>query len=97
MVKRLLAIVFIFLCTSVAWLILGGTIVARSSSSSDRLRGRVQSVWGAPHVQAAPRAEYKIPVRYTETVTEDGKLKVIERTRSNRTTCVPERATLMSI
>jgi len=81
MVKRLLAIVFIFLCTSVAWLILGGTIVARSSSSSERLRGRVQSVWGAPHVQAAPRAEYKVPVHFTETVTEDGKLKVIERTR----------------
>ena len=81
MVKRLLAIAFIFCCTSVAWLILGGTIVARSSTSAEHLRGRVQSVWGAPHVQAAPHGEYKVPAHYTETVTEDGKQKVIERTR----------------
>jgi len=81
MVKRLFAIAFIFLCTSVAWLILGATLVARSGASADRLRGRVQSVWGAPHVQTAPYAEYKLPVHYTETVTEDGKLRMIERTR----------------
>jgi inner membrane protein CreD len=81
MVKRLLAIAFIFFCTSMAWLILGGTIVARSGASAERLRGRVQSVWGAPHVQAAPYAEYKLPAHYTETVTEDGRLKMIERTR----------------
>src|SRR5215469_13936173 len=89
MVKRLFAVVFIFLCTSVAWLILGGTLVARSSSSSDRLRSRVPSVWGAPHVQVAPHAEYKLPVRSTETVKEDGKLKVIERTRFDSHTLRP--------
>jgi inner membrane protein involved in colicin E2 resistance len=89
MVKRLFAIAFIFLCTSVAWLILGATLVARSGASADRLRGRVQSVWGAPHVQTAPYAEYKLPVHYTETVTEDGKLRMIERTRFESHTVRP--------
>jgi len=58
MVKRLIAIAFIFACTSTAWLVLGGTIVARTSSSDDRLRDKVQSIWGAPEIQTAPIAEY---------------------------------------
>jgi len=58
MLKRLLAVAFIFVCTSVAWAILAGTIESRTHSSDDRLRGRVQSVWGTPQVQYAPRGEY---------------------------------------
>jgi inner membrane protein involved in colicin E2 resistance len=81
MVKRLFAIVFIFCGASVAWMILGGTIMSRTGASSDRLRGRVQSIWGAPQTQAAPYAEYKLPVQYTESVTENGKLSVVQRTR----------------
>jgi hypothetical protein len=57
MVKRLIAIGFIFACTSAAWMILGSTINIRTNSSGDRLRGRVQSVWGTPQAQLAPAAE----------------------------------------
>jgi inner membrane protein involved in colicin E2 resistance len=81
MVKRLIAVAFIFCCTSAAWMILGGTITARTGSTSDKLRDHVQSIWGAPHVQAAPSAEYSVPVRYVETVTENGQQKVVEKTR----------------
>ncbi len=81
MLKRLFAIAFIFGCTSIAWMILGGTITSRTSSSGERLRGSVQSVWGAPQVQSAPFAEYDLPVRYTETITENGKKKDVEKTR----------------
>src|SRR5262245_61192356 len=58
MIFRLLAIAFIFAGASVAWAILGGTIVARTNSSDERLRNRVQSVWGVPQTQQAPLAEY---------------------------------------
>jgi inner membrane protein involved in colicin E2 resistance len=90
MVKRLVAIAFIFCCTSIAWLILGGTITARTASFQDRLRGRVQSVWGAPHIQSAPYAEYSLPVHYVETVTEDGRQKIVERTRLDSHSVRPE-------
>lgn len=83
MVKRLIAIAFIFLATSVAWLILGGTITSRTNNSGDRLRGRVQSVWGVPQIQSAPMAAYSVPVTYTDTVEEDGKKKLVVRTGTN--------------
>src|SRR5580698_6111202 len=81
MVKRLIAVAFIFCCTSAAWMILGGTIVSRTGSTTERLRDHVQSIWGAPHVQTSPFAEYSLPVKYVETVTENGVQKTVEKTR----------------
>lgn len=56
MTKRIIAIAFIYIVTSVAWGILGATIFARSQSSDQRLRGRVSSTWGTPQSQQAPTA-----------------------------------------
>ena len=56
MLARLFALAAIFACTSIAWVILGATINARTNETGSRLRGRVESVWGAPQVQFAPRA-----------------------------------------
>src|SRR5579863_5339733 len=81
MVKRLFAVAFIFCCTSAAWMILGGTIMSRTGSTADRLRDHVQSIWGAPHVQTAPSAEYDVPVDYVETTTENGVQKTVAKTR----------------
>jgi hypothetical protein len=90
MVKRLIAIVFIFAATSVAWLILGGTITLRTNSTDGRLRGRVQSIWGAPQVQAAPYATYDVPTRFTEKITENGQQRILERTRVDARVVRPE-------
>jgi hypothetical protein len=81
MVKRLIAVAFIFCCTSAAWMILGGTITARTGSTDGRMRDHVQSIWGAPHTQVSPSAEYSVPVSYVETVTEYGTQKVVAKTR----------------
>src|SRR5579862_5030768 len=89
MVKRLFAIAFIFACASICWLILGGTISARANSSSNRLRGRVQSVWGAPHTQVSAHASYDLPVSYVENITENGKQRLVERTRLSTHTVRP--------
>lgn len=56
MTKRIIAIAFIYLCTTVAWMILGATLFERSQSSDQRLRGRVSSTWGTPQHQQAPSA-----------------------------------------
>jgi hypothetical protein len=56
MTKRLVAIAFIYICTSIGWMILGTTVFGRSRSSDHRLRGRVSSTWGTPQYQQAPTA-----------------------------------------
>jgi len=79
MVKRIAAIVFIFVCTSLAWAILGGSILVRTFSADDSLRGRVKSTWGMPHEQVPPVAYFEEEVeRITENL-EDG--KTVRRTR----------------
>ena len=56
MTRRILAIAFIFVCTSIAWVVLGATIFNRTQSSDQRLRGRVGSTWGTSQAQRAPTA-----------------------------------------
>ena len=56
MTKRLIAIAFIYVFTSIAWMVLGATVFERSQSSDRRLRGRVSSTWGSPQYQQAPTA-----------------------------------------
>ncbi|HTV58387.1 MAG TPA: inner membrane CreD family protein [Verrucomicrobiae bacterium] len=58
MVKRIAAIGFIFVCTSIAWAILGVTIFSRTYSSDEQLRDSVETSWGAPQTQTAPTAGY---------------------------------------
>jgi inner membrane protein involved in colicin E2 resistance len=53
-IKRIFAIAFIYGCASVAWVILGATIFARTNRSDAALRGRVASTWGAAQEQVAP-------------------------------------------
>jgi hypothetical protein len=59
MAKRIFAIAFIFVCTSIAWFILGNTIFSRTHGSDQHLRDRVGSTWGTNQAQPAP-------VAYTE-------------------------------
>ncbi|HXZ26919.1 MAG TPA: hypothetical protein VEG08_02850, partial [Terriglobales bacterium] len=56
--KRIAAIVFIFACTTVAWMILGGTILTRTYNFDDQLKEKVASTWGSKQVQGAPTASY---------------------------------------
>lgn len=57
MTRRIVAIVLIFICSTVAWMVLGATIFARTYDTDSRLRGRVASNWGAAQEQGAPSAE----------------------------------------
>jgi inner membrane protein involved in colicin E2 resistance len=73
MTKRIVAIGLIYMCTAIAWAILGNTVSVRSESSDSTLRGAVASLWGAPQEQAPPRAWYNVPDTQKVTATEDGK------------------------
>jgi len=67
MTKRIIAIIFIFILTTIAWAILGGTILARTYDSDGHSSSRVESTWGTEHNQATPTASFKT---YTQRATE---------------------------
>ncbi len=66
-------LVFIFICTTIAWAILGGTILSRTYSSDSRLKGSVANTWGAEQTQTPPSAAYFVEQLRQEEVTENGK------------------------
>ncbi len=74
LIKRIAAITFIFVCTTVAWMILGSTIFARTYDRIDRLENSVGSTWGTAQVQSPPVASYAVVTKDKVTVKEDGKL-----------------------
>ncbi len=88
MTKRILAIGFIFICTSVAWAILGGTIFSRTYDSSAASDNSVTSTWGAPQDQAPPTAAFTHVVQRKEESTENGK-KIVKKIDEALTTALP--------
>jgi hypothetical protein len=60
MISRLFAIISIYVCVSVAWIILGTTVMVRSDRQDGRLRGEVGKLWGTTHRQQAPEVWYEI-------------------------------------
>ena len=60
MIRQIAALVFIFICTTIAWMILGATLSARTNSSNEQLQGRVASTWGTPQEQSPPTATYRV-------------------------------------
>ena len=88
MTKRIIAIVFIFVCTTVAWAILGGTIFSRTYSLDAIAENRVTSTWGAPQDQAPPTACFTRIVPKAEESTENGK-KIVKTVQEEITTSLP--------
>src|SRR5213592_2818786 len=84
MIKRIAAIAFIFLCTAVAWAILGATIFQRTYDSDSSSDSRVTSTWGAPQNQTPPTAFFEQVVPKKEVTTENG--KKIERVTNEKVT-----------
>jgi hypothetical protein len=65
MLKRIVAISFIFICTAIAWGILGATIFARTRNITGGLANRVEATWGAPQEQQPPSSFYLEPAPAT--------------------------------
>src|SRR5258705_4204291 len=96
MTKRIFAIAFIFICTSVAWAILGGTIFSRTYSLDEIAANRVASTWGAPQNQAPPVASFKQTVARQEESTENGK-KIVKTIKDEVTTTLPLESSVIDV
>jgi hypothetical protein len=69
MIRRILAVAFIFACTAVAWAILSATIYSRTESQDSSLRNMVASAWGSEQVASPPAAHFN-RVELTKTTTQ---------------------------
>ena len=79
MLKRILAIIAIFACTCVAWMILGTSIYLRTENAGSELSSRVASTWGTAQDQHPPVASYVTKVTKTVETEENGqKIKKTE-------------------
>src|SRR5215510_14981034 len=72
MIKRIAAIIFIFICTTVGWAILGATIFQRTYDSGNVSDSSVASTWGAPQKQSPPAAFFEDMVAKKEVSTQNG-------------------------
>ena len=77
MTRRIIAITFIFICTSIAWGILGGTIFSRTYDSGVVSSPQVASLWGTPQNQAPPTASFHTKLEKKLEVFENGQ-KVVK-------------------
>src|SRR6476659_729878 len=88
MTKRIIAITFIFICTSIAWVILGGTIFSRTYDSGASSSNRVASTWGTEQNQPPPSASFSTQVPRKEETVENGK-KVVKTVQDQVVTTLP--------
>ena len=56
--RRILAVLFIFCCTALAWFTLGASLVHRSEASDRRLNPEIERLWGGQHQQLAPAVSW---------------------------------------
>ena len=96
MIKRIAAIVFIFIATSIAWMILGGTILARTNGLTPDLRQRVSSTWGTAQAQLPPTAWYSTEVEDTNTKEIDGR-KIVENVKRSVRHDLPLQASAIKV
>jgi len=74
LLRQILALAFIFVCTTIAWVILGSTIFSRTYGSNEQLQGHVASTWGGKQQQEPPTACYTVTETKSSTTVENGKL-----------------------
>ena len=74
MLRQILALIFIFVCTTIAWIVLGATIFSRTYGANQQLQGHVASTWGTSQEQSPPTAHYSVTEQTSSTTVENGKL-----------------------
>ncbi len=72
MIRRLIAIGFIFICVSLAWFTLAGVTTSRTHSADTSLKARVSQLWGTPQAQLPPQIHTEEKTTKKITVTENG-------------------------
>jgi len=70
MLKKAAAIILIFIACSVAWAILGSTVLFRTNVGDKEIKEKVRLLWGEEHRQSAPQVSYTVMTKRRETYTE---------------------------
>jgi inner membrane protein involved in colicin E2 resistance len=96
LLRQILALAFIFVCTSIAWLILGATISFRTYGSNEQLQGRVGSTWGTAQQQSPPTATYSFTDVVSSTTVENAKV-VVHRENVRRQAPLPVEASRIHV
>lgn len=96
LIRRIVAIAFIFFCTTVAWIVLGTTISVRTGSSNEQLQGHVASTWGTAQEQRPVSACYKKTEISAVTEQEQGKT-VIRNDKVERRIPLPLDSTRVNV
>jgi len=97
LLRPIAALVFIFICTTIAWMILGATIFSRTYSSSQELEGHVASTWGSAQDQCPPTASYKKTELVSYTTYEKGGKTGVHEEKQERNIPLPLAATQVEV
>ncbi len=81
-VRRLAAIGFIFIGASVAWTLLGSSLIDRTGQFDSQLGHEVQWLWGGQHRQVAPDAWIQRPVSFNGSPSSNSVPAALESTRA---------------
>ncbi len=74
MFKRIVAMTFIFICTTIAWMILGTITNVRTYQFDGKLKKAVGQLWGTAQQQQAPLLFQQVKREVTATTTKEGKV-----------------------
>jgi inner membrane protein involved in colicin E2 resistance len=96
LLRQILALAFIFVCTAIAWFILGANISSRTYGSNEQLQGHVASTWGTAQQQSPPTAAYFVHAVEESTTVENGKA-VVHRQTVQRQTFLPIQASRIHV
>jgi len=88
MTKRIIAITFIFICASIAWVILGVTLFSRTYDSGSLSSGRVASTWGTAQNQGPPTATFTTRTEKQQETIENN-VKVVKKVTEAFDTALP--------
>lgn len=84
MIKHIAAVIFIYICTTIAWFILGGTVLSRTYSSDSSNKEKVEQLWGSAQTQICPEFHYHIEKTQKVQKTVDKKVVVEDQTYTEK-------------
>jgi inner membrane protein involved in colicin E2 resistance len=96
LLRQILALAFIFVFTTIAWLILGATISSRTYGANQQLQGHVASTWGMPQQQTPPTATFAVKETKSSTTRVDGR-EVVRQEEVERQVPLPLQASRIHV
>lgn len=96
MVRHIAALCFIFVWTTIAWVILAYTIMDRTRNSDYQLKDHVASTWGSAQEQVPPVANFHWSETESTATKEDGK-DVVRYHQVERSICLPLDSTQLKV